>query len=147
VSWAWIPVALAAGALAPLQFAVNAQLRAAVGGPVVAAAISFAVGVLVLAVAVLLSGESLPSGASVSAVPWWGWTGGLLGAGYVVASIVLTPRLGAAATIALIVAGQVAAGLVIDHLGALGVPVHHIGLPRIAGAGLIVVGVAVVQRF
>jgi bacterial/archaeal transporter family-2 protein len=75
------------------------------------------------------------------------WTGGLLGAFFVCASIILTPRLGAATTVGVFLTGQVVASIAIDHFGLLGVPVQSASLPRIGGALLIVMGVVIVQRF
>jgi transporter family-2 protein len=147
VAWVLLPVALAAGIVLPVQFGVNSHLRDFVGGPVAAAAISFVVGTVALAVAALVVQRSLPEPGSVASAPWWAWTGGLLGAFFVLASIILTPRLGAATTIGLILTGQVIASIVIDHFGLIRVPVHEASLPRILGALLIVAGVAVVQRF
>ena len=91
--------------------------------------------------------ESWPLGDAVAHAPWWAWVGGLLGAVYVLATIVIIPRLGAATTVGLILAGQVIASIVIDHFGLIRVPVHELNVPRLAGAVLIVVGVALVQRF
>lgn len=142
-----LPAALVAGMAAPTQFAINSQLRQVVGGPVLAAAISFLVGTVVLFAATTIISRSVPDlGFTVSA-PWWMYLGGLLGAFYVSASIVLTPRLGVATTIGLFLAGQVIASMVIDHFGLFGVPVQAASVPRILGALLIIVGVAVVQRF
>ena len=45
------------------------------------------------------------------------WCGGLLGAFYVGATIVLSPRLGAATLFGVIVAGQMATAVVLDHFG------------------------------
>ncbi len=142
MTWLLLPVALAAGMLLPVQFGVNSHLRNFVGRPVAAAAISFVVGTAALVVQ-----RSLPEPGSVASAPWWAWTGGLLGAFFVLASIVLTPRLGAATTIGLILTGQIMASIAIDHFGLIRVPVHEATLPRILGAGLIVAGVIVVQRF
>ena len=47
----------------------------------------------------------------------------------------------------MILAGQVIASIVIDHFGLIRVPVHELNIPRLAGAVLVVVGVALVQRF
>jgi transporter family-2 protein len=142
-----LPAALVAGMAAPTQFAINSQLRQAVGGPVLAAAISFLVGTVVLFAATAIISRSVPDlGATVSA-PWWMYLGGLLGAFYVCASIVLTPRLGVATTIGLFLAGQVIASMIIDQFGWFGVPVQQASIPRILGAALIIVGVAIVQRF
>jgi transporter family-2 protein len=44
-------------------------------------------------------------------------------------------------------AGQVIASIVIDHFGLLGVTVQPASIPRLLGALLIIVGVAIVQRF
>jgi bacterial/archaeal transporter family-2 protein len=138
MAWILPPVALAAGVVLPVQFGVNIQLRTFVGGPLAAAAVA-------LGVAALVVQRSLPG--SVASAPWWAWTGGLLGALFVLASIILTPRLGAATTIGLILTGQVLASIVIDHFGLIRVPVHEASFPRIIGALLIVAGVVMVQRF
>jgi transporter family-2 protein len=147
MAWILLPLALAAGIVLPVQFGVNSQLRTFVGGPVAAAAISFMVGTIALAVAALVVQRSMPDLVSAASAPWWVWTGGLLGAFFVLASIILTPRLGAATTIGLILTGQVLASIVIDHFGLIRVPVHEASLPRIIGALLIVAGVVIVQRF
>jgi bacterial/archaeal transporter family-2 protein len=135
MAWILLPVALAAGVVLPVQFGVNSQLRTFVGGPL-------AVGAVALGVAALVVQRSLPG--SVASAPWWAWTGGLLGALFVLASIILTPRLGAATTIGLILTGQVLASIVIDHFGLIQVPVHEASFPRIIGALLIVAGVVMV---
>ena len=142
-----LPLALVAGMAAPTQFAINSQLRQVVGGPVLAGAVSFLVGTVVLVVATFSVRRSVPDLGSITSAPWWMYLGGFLGAYYVVASVVLTPRLGAATTIGLFLAGQVVASIGIDHFGWFGVPVHHATIPRILGALLIIVGVVVVQRF
>ena len=49
-----MPLALAAGALLSVQFGVKSHLRNFVGVPLVAAAISFVVGMVVLATAALV---------------------------------------------------------------------------------------------
>ena len=147
MAWTLLPVALAAGIVLPVQFGVNSQLRTFVGGPVAAAAVSFVVGTVALALAALVVQRSIPEPDSIASAPWWAWTGGLLGAFFVLASIILTPRLGAATTIGLILTGQVLASMVIDHFGLIQVPVHHASFPRIIGALLIVAGVVMVQRF
>ena len=142
-----LPVALAAGMAAPTQFAINTQLRDVVGGPVLAAALSFLVGTVVLFATAAAVRRSVPDLGPIASAPWWMWTGGLLGAFFVCASIVLTPRLGAATTVGLFLTGQVIGSIAIDHFGLLGVPVQSASLARIGGALLIVFGVAIVQRF
>ncbi len=148
MSWLlFLPMPIAAGAALTTQFAVNAQLRTVVGGPVVAAAISFFIGTLALVAAALVVGRQVPEMSVVTSSPWWVWIGGLLGAAFVLASIILTPRLGAATTIGLFLAGQMIASIIIDHFGLLRVAVHEATIPRILGLALVLIGVFLVQKF
>lgn len=148
MSWlVLLPVALVAGMALSTQFAVNTQLRSVVGGPVAAAAVSFLIGTVFLVIAALAVTRSMPALGDITGSPWWIWTGGLLGAFFVFASVVLTPRLGAATTVGLFLTGQVTASIILDHFGLLRLPVHEATLPRILGALLIVAGVVLVQRF
>lgn len=142
-----VPVALGAGTAVSMQFGVNSQLRTVAGGPVAASAISFIVGTVALVALTFVLNRGLPSFGDVSGAPWWIWTGGLLGAFYVFASIILTPRLGAATTVALILTGQVLGSIVIDHFGLFRVAAQEATPLRLMGALLIVAGVFFVQRF
>jgi bacterial/archaeal transporter family-2 protein len=147
MAWILLPIAFIAGVAFAVQFGVNAQLSNFIGSPLAAATVSFWVGAVALLAVSLIGRQPLPFGNTVTEAPWWTWTGGMLGAFVVVSSIILVPRIGAAATIGLVLAGQVVASIIIDHLGLLRVPVHELTAPRIAGAALIIAGVVLVQRF
>lgn len=135
-------MALAIGMMLPLQGLVNARLGAQVGGPVVAAFVSFLVGTVLLGAYLLLTRTPLAVGSGARLPPWI-WTGGLLGALYVACFTLLMPRLGAASLICLAILGQVTASLVFDHFGVLQAPRRADPL-RIAGAILMIVGVLMV---
>ena len=138
-------LALAAGAGLPVQAAVNATMRSYIGRPEWAAVVNFGVGLLALLawVAVL---RLPPALSRAAAAPWWSWTGGVLGAFYVTAVVLLTPRLGVGATLALLVAGQMGAALAMDHFGVLGLAARHVSGGRILGAALLVAGVVLIRR-
>lgn len=140
-----IAVVLAGGATA-LQAPTNAKLMTAVGSPVNAALVSFAVGTAVLGLLALMM-QARPDMTAARALPWYAWLGGLYGAIFVVAATWGVPRLGVALTISLMVAGQLLVGLVLDHFGAFGQPVQPISLGRIAGVALVIAGVVMVRRF
>jgi transporter family-2 protein len=72
--------------------------------------------------------------------------GGVLGALYVLSAIVVTPRLGASALVAVTVAGQLIAALVMDHYGWLGLPAQPLGVERVMGAMLLMGGVLLMTR-
>jgi bacterial/archaeal transporter family-2 protein len=141
--WSYLVFALLAGAMLPIQFGINAQLAEWVGGSVRAAFVSFVVGAMALLIAVVVSARGWPDRAGDA--PWWVWTGGLLGAFYVLGSIVTAPKLGAATLVALILAGQAIASLLVDHFGWVGFEEQPITLMRVFGIALLAGGVALVR--
>ena len=134
------------GAATALQAPTNARMMGAVGSPVNAAFVSFAVGTAALGIlAVVL--QVRPDIAASRALPWYAWVGGLYGAIFVVAAAWGVPRLGVATTIILMVAGQLLLSVVLDHFGAMGMPKQPISLGRVAGIGLVIAGVLMVRKF
>jgi bacterial/archaeal transporter family-2 protein len=144
--WFFYLLALAAGLGLTAQAGVNTQLRHAIGDPLTASLLSFLVGTLTLLVFVLSAGATVPSWSALGQLSWWKWTGGLIGAGYVTAVILVAPRIGAANMVALIVAAQLVSAVVFDHYGWLGFPVHPANLWRIAGGLLIIGGVYLILK-
>ncbi len=139
-------VALLAGASLAIQTGVNSQLRAGLHNPFQAGLVSFAVGTLALAVVALPQGLRWDV-TSMTSFPWWVWTGGLLGAYVVTASIILAPRLGSSTLISLILTGQMITALMLDHYGLLGFPVQRLSLLRALGAMLLIGGVILIRRY
>jgi transporter family-2 protein len=130
---------LIGGVFLSSQAPINAALARSLGDPLLAACISFGVGFLILAVISIFRG-SWPSGSAVAAAPWWAWLGGFLGAFYVAIVIWGVPQIGVVSTVAALVFGQVAAALVLDAVGAFGLPVQPISWQRLVAAGLILGG-------
>lgn len=128
------------------QIGLNVQLRQGLGHPALAAFVSFAVGATVLGVWALLARVPLPAGSALAALPPWAWLGGVLGAYYVVTTILIGPKLGAGMFVVLVIAGQLAAALAIDALGGLGGTPQPVTAMRAAGAGLALAGVWLMQR-
>ncbi|MGV9005669.1 MAG: DMT family transporter [Brevundimonas sp.] len=133
------------GAATALQAPTNAKMMTAVGSPVNAAFVSFAIGTAALGIlAVIL--QTKPDMAASRALPWYAWVGGLYGAIFVVAAAWGVPRLGVATTITLMVAGQLLLSLALDHFGVMGVPKNPISLGRVAGVAMVLAGVLLVRR-
>jgi len=138
-------VAFLVGVILPVQAGVNAQLRTGLGHPLLAAFASFAVGTIALGLVALATRARLGD-APLSAIPWYHWTGGLFGAIYIAAAVVLAPRLGAATLIATIVAGQMIASLVLDTRGWVGFTQQPLTLTRLCGGLLVIAGVLLINR-
>ena len=143
----WLPMLLIlfAGGMIALQAPTNAILARAGGSPVLAALISFAVGTAALLCVWLASGNR-PGAKAVGDLPAYAWFGGMYGAFYVAVAAFAAPRIGLAALITIGIAGQIAMALVLDHIGALGLPREPLNLGRIAGAVLVIAGVVLVRR-
>ena len=143
---AFLLLALLNGVVLPVQAGVNAQLRVGLGHPLLAAVTSFAVGTVALVACAAAARVPVPGVAGLARMPWWYWTGGLLGAAYVLAAVVLAPRLGAATLVAAVVAGQLIASLALDHFGLVGYPQHPVTPARVIGAALLLAGLWLIQR-
>jgi len=145
--WLLALVAVAADALLPIQASINGRLRPYVGGPIPATLISVAVSTTAMVALAVATWTQVPAAENVSGAPWWAWTGGLLGVVFVLVSLGLVNRLGAAFLFALVVVGQMLASLVIDHYGLLGVTEHPITPIRLMGVALLLGGVLLIRFF
>ena len=141
----YLVVALVTGAAIAVQALANSRLRFALGTPVWAAIAQFIVGLAALVVIAIVTRQPSADTGGLSRMPWWGWVGGAIGALFITVSIVLTPRLGTALTLATMTAGQLLAALVLDHYGWLGAPVIRLSLPRVLGAACLLAGIALMR--
>jgi transporter family-2 protein len=142
----FIAMALALGAVLPMQAAINTRLARTAGNPVMAAFISFAVGTIALMVFLIIAGQfNLRFNNSWS--PWWIWTGGLLGSFFVAGIVILLPKLGVVLSFSLVLAGQMFAAILIDQFGWMGVAVKEISTGRIIGSVLLIIGVILIRKY
>jgi transporter family-2 protein len=142
----WIIVALLSGAVLPIQAGLNARLGGAGQNPVYAATISFLVGTMGLIVYILISRQNV-SIAGLREAPSYIWLGGLLGAFYVTAIVLLFPRLGPGLTFGLVVAGQMIVSIMLEHFNLLVAQPSPISYMKILGIALVVVGVVIIRKY
>ena len=141
----WMLLAAGCGALLPVQGAINVSFVGVLGAPLAVAAASFVVATLGMG-AVYLGMRRIGLGvkagvAGLAAMPWWGWSGGLVGACYVTSVFTAMPRIGAAATIGFTIAGQQLVSILIDRYGLLGLPAGAISRKRLVGVMVLLGGV------
>ena len=139
----WV-LAAAVGSGLALQAGVNTQLRAATGSALWTSIISASFTVVLLALLQVAQRDVLPL-SGYSRYPWWIWTGGIAGAAYVFGVVALTRYLGVALFFAAVVVGQLGTGLLIDHWGWFGVPVHRVSPARFVGVVLLMAGMALIR--
>ncbi len=129
-----------------VQAGINAQLRAAINHPVLAAFISFVGGTLVLALMLLFSKQAFPSLSAYSDISWYKFTGGLLGVFVVTIVLLSVQEIGAANMFVLIIAGQLFTAVLMDHFGVLGMKHSPITLQKMIGIIFLIAGAWLVNR-
>ena len=114
----------------------------------VAPALAFSVLVsMVLALAVLLVWErSLVGFREAAHQPAWLWLGGLMSLYIVLAITIATPRIGVAATIGLVIAGNLVMAAAVDRWGLLGQDQIPVTWHRLLGLALLAAGSALTLR-
>jgi transporter family-2 protein len=130
-----------AGLAGSVQVAVMGRFGGRIG---VLEALTFSTVVqLVLSIAILLV-VRLGFGRLGNAFsqPAWMWLGGLMGLTVVFTITFAQPRIGATATIGILIAGQLVMGAVIDRFGLFGVERIGISAPRAVGIALLGIGAA-----
>lgn len=139
-------LALIAGLAGSVQVAVMGRFGERIGTfEALAANLAFSTAI---AVAVLLGVRHTLAGfGDAVRAPWWYWVGGGgMGVVVVLTITVVTPRLGATATIGLLIAGQLAMGALIDRYGWFGVEQVPLTWPRALGILLLAAGALLALR-
>jgi transporter family-2 protein len=137
-------IMLAVSAQFALQAPLNARLAVATGR-IPAALVSFLVGLAGLAVVVLLSGGA-GGLADIGDASAWQFTGGLIGAAFVLTALVTVPVIGAGGVAAATITGQMIGSIVLDARGWLGLDAEPVTAARVAGALLLLAGTVLILR-
>lgn len=140
-----ILIAAIGGSLTALQAKLNARLGQMLEHPIQAAFISFVGGLLTICFVLLVIRPPLPLKSSLADIPWWTYIGGLLGATFVTAIILLVPKIGLTRVLVAAIAGQLIMGVLIDHFGWLHTTPDPITLSRGIGLASLALGVVLVS--
>ena len=135
--------ALAAGALIAVQQRLNGELRQGLDDVLLTTTVSFGLGLVCVLLVVLGRTAAREAVARLADTTWWERLGGLGGAVLVAVSAAAAPVLGVALLTVALVAGQTVGGLVVDRLGVAPGGRHVLTGPRVAGALVCLVAVAV----
>ena len=139
-------LALIAGLAGSVQVAVMGRFGERIGS-LEALAANLLFSTLIATTVLLVFRQSLAGFGDAVRSPWWYWVGGGgMGVVVVLTITVVTPRLGAAATIGLLIAGQLAMGVLIDRYGWFGVEQVPLSWPRLLGVILLAIGALLALR-
>lgn len=134
--------ACAAGSILAVQARVNGELAHRIGPALVAALVSFGVGLIAI-IAILTLSHRWSAIRSLRAGDrrlWW-FGGGFAGAILVATTAYAVPLIGVALLVVALVAGQLAGGLFVDRAGIAPGGRRPVTAPRLAGAGLAIAAV------
>jgi transporter family-2 protein len=87
----------------------------------------------------------MPSIAALAAAPPNVYLGGVIASVYIVAIIMVSPKLGVGLTTALILFGQLVMALILDHVGAFGNPQISINAWRVGGVLMMLGGILAIK--
>ena len=135
-----VALALAAGIAGSIQVAVMGRFGERIGS-IEALVANLAFSTLLASLLLLALRQGFGGLGDALRAPWWYWVGGGGMGVLVVFSITFcAPRIGATATIGVLIAGQLAMGVVIDRFGLFGVDEVALTWPRALGVALLGVG-------
>jgi transporter family-2 protein len=114
----WRVWAVVAGALSPVQQAINGRLGIVMSAPYSATFISFLTGAILLLFLVLITEHRIiESWDFIHVTPWWGFLGGIMGVGFVLATVIGVPIVGAGLMVTTALIGQVVGSILVQQFG------------------------------
>ncbi len=138
-------LAVAAGLAGSIQVALMSRLgeRISVLG---ALAFSTALTAVIAVVILVVAHGSLSAFSQAFHQPWWMLLGGVMGLLIVFTITYAGPRIGVAATVGILIAGQLVMGAAIDRWGLFGSDRIALHWPRVLGIVLLAAGAALSLR-
>jgi len=142
----YILAAIFIGGLLTFQPGINAEVGRRIGNGFAAGTVSILVSGIVSVAFLLVTRQQANWGATLS-MPWYLWIAGVIGIIFVVGATLLAPVLGAGLLFVSVVAGQMLVAMINDYTGFAGYgSSHSVDGWRLAGVGLVLVGVWVFQK-
>ncbi len=146
MAWIAILIALAAGAMTPLQ-GTNAELFKFWQAPLwttVWVYLSALAGTLLIQA---FARQAFPTSQAIHAAPWWAYTGGVLSILTTLAGLMFAQKLGSGMFTGLSITAAILVSILLDQMGWIGFKQHPASPLRIAGGVLMVGGIWLVSKF
>lgn len=138
-------IAFCMGIAISMQVPINASLAKILGNsPINAALTSFVIGSICLLIIAYLQGSlNLFAFKTLSIQNLWKFLGGVLGAFFVFGTVLLASKIGLINMFLLVLVAQLLMSLILDSVGAFGLVAKPITLQKIAGLGVVILGLCI----
>jgi bacterial/archaeal transporter family-2 protein len=137
---------VAAGGIVAAQAPANNVISKQIGS-LGAACVSFGVGLGCILVVTFAFAGGLEESTVTGSAPWYYWVLGGVGGVIIVTTTLITVReLGAGGVTAATIAGQLAASVVLDRMGVLGLDERAITWEKVLGIALLAAGTVLIVR-
>ncbi|WP_411842561.1 DMT family transporter [Salinicoccus sp. HZC-1] len=132
-----------AGSLVPVQTSINSRLAVFTRSVFLSSFYSFSVGTIMLIIFNLFAnpGKLAPSYILSQDFSYIWFVGGLMGVVYLTGNVILLPKIGAALTVIMTVAGQMIIGLMVDTFGWFDADTQPINIFRVLGIVIMIAGI------
>ena len=141
--WLIILIGLIGGAAVGIQAPMAGAMSERLGGTASSFIVHLSGAILSGVLLFLRGGEKMRDWQTL---PWYMLIAGVWGLVLYLTISVTLPKLGGTMMMTLVIVGQLLVGMVIDHFGWLGVPVHPIGWERIVGILVLIAGGWLIAR-
>ncbi|MCU1238067.1 MAG: hypothetical protein JWP63_6034 [Candidatus Solibacter sp.] len=146
MNWLSYLLAIGAGAVNPTQTAANSQLNKSLHSALWAGAFVYLSGLICLSLILALARKTLPGSGAMAQAPWWAWVGGVLSLASTMSGLVFAQKMGSGTYTGLTVTASLVTSILLDHFGLIGFKVHPVSVLRVAGAGLMILGLWLVAK-
>ena len=140
-----IALGLTLGAIVAIYFPMIAKSAQVLGSAPLANVPFFGIAFVSSVIIAFASGSRLADFGKFSQIPPILLSAGVMSAGLIIGSSFLIPKIGLGAFVVLLVAGQILAGLAFGQIGIFGIEPQQITIAKVAGAGLVITGVYLVN--
>ena len=142
----WTLLAFLVGCFIPFQGIVTSNLAQRIQHPFGAAFINFFGGAILFSFAMALSPIAFPSFKKVVEIPWYLFTGGIIGSSFIFGALFALPKIGASSFFGQVVIGQLFMTILVDHYGLFGVPIYKVDGVRILGVTFLIFGATLILK-
>lgn len=135
-------LAIIAGAMFPVQGAVNGVLRNEVGNPFLSGTISNFVGLSIMFLLAIITKNKMPlTLPHTTNQNWFMWIGGIISALIVSANIVIPPYIGFSTFLSIYMVSQLVISIFIDYFGLFGANQQAVSFNTVIGMLFLAIGI------